>query len=1292
MRQLQTFPPTIRSYLRGFAARRRRLLVVRAVGWAAFALAAWVLLGCGVDRVLHLGPYVRLALLFVGASGVFAVLLRLLVPAHGPIDWVQVAQAIESANPHFSQRLVTVTSQLLDEPAHRGSEQIVSHLAKQLEQEIGGTRRHYGIAARSALRPWAYCAIATIVLAVLTRVPALGMQQLLVRCVNPIAPVPPVTTTQLQVTPGDCDLAVAQPLRIEVRAERFGGETVWVHLNDDNEHWSRAAMEPLGEGRFAFALANIERDTRYYITAGDASSRMFDVRIKRPPAVVEYRVQYKFPSYTGRPPFTVRNTDGIIEAPIGSEALVTIVASEPLQSATLSHDGTKLETAPGFQDTARQVSLPINKDAVYQVQLLSTRGVAGKGRQTIQVHAAADHPPIVRLTQADQTFRVGPRDNLPLNYQVLDDFGIASVSIVAQVNGNRTLRIPLTLGGDARRQEQAININLESWRLGSGDVVSLSIAARDNDGQTTTSDALRLYISANAIDLESQARLRELSDALQLAQMLASQWDGALRAARSAAPQTQPASNTSRLARYLSSASELSALLRQSLLRVNLHSNSPQLCDLLAMWMDWAQQQLDTADDLARQSNSDESSASAEGRIKQAHDLSHQLHDQLRTITRAERAAAVLADLKDIRQAPASMPADPIAADRRTQMLKAAQEDLRLGARDAGVDPDLPDMQARLREKVDLGTALLHDARPIDWAAVAQQWGNAIRDNPTQATDFDARLAAAFQAEAVRPDSAATHAQDLELAAWAAAGFEAAANRSATKPTDSALPTALVDVMSALQKEWALRGVSSQPADAAIHIAAQKARQQLAAWAGEPDRIAAMRPGLTRLHDARAEALAVRAGVETAARNYQKAAELDDALARLLIDAAKPVFGANQGPTTRPDALMEPPVASRIEARVDKIQRAHQAISRTMSTVQATDQLQQNQQRLADQLSAATMPSADLAEQQKQLSQSIDNAARQQDQAMSSSNGSSDDDPQWRGQAADALILAQQGLSSMPQALAAVQSAAAAKREADARAKTANAEAQAAQGIDQKEMAQRAAEQAAQDANDAADRLHRALAPVQAQSAEQLSQILAPYAPDTSGAKDAVAQSLAPALAALESSANAGDVSAVDQHAAEARQAIDAVRAQLARAQDALMQRDPLFSAKWFAKAAADEMARSSADMKSILAQQANSTVALSRAWDRAAHRAAAQRLAMLPSLQAVYAPTLSAAARPTTTAPTANVASVSEWDTLRNMGSEEITSPLAAPDPPGYEEDLRLYFQALGKAQEPSNATTRPN
>jgi hypothetical protein len=41
------------------------------------------------------------------------------------------------------------------------------------------------------------------------------------------------------------------------------------------------------------------------------------------------------------------------------------------------------------------------------------------------------------------------------------------------------------------------------------------------------------------------------------------------------------------------------------------------------------------------------------------------------------------------------------------------------------------------------------------------------------------------------------------------------------------------------------------------------------------------------------------------------------------------------------------------------------------------------------------------------------------------------------------------------------------------------------------------------------------------------------------------------------------------------------------------------------------------------------------------------------------------------------------EWGRLRAAEGPELHSSLHDTDPPGFEEALRLYFEALGKAQE---------
>jgi hypothetical protein len=97
----------------------------------------------------------------------------------------------------------------------------------------------------------------------------------------------------------------------------------------------------------------------------------------------------------------------------------------------------------------------------------------------------------------------------------------------------------------------------------------------------------------------------------------------------------------------------------------------------------------------------------------------------------------------------------------------------------------------------------------------------------------------------------------------------------------------------------------------------------------------------------------------------------------------------------------------------------------------------------------------------------------------------------------------------------------------------------------------------------------------------------------------------------------------------------------------------------------------------------------LSRAWDRTIHQAAAQRLALVPSMQSLFGvpvapPTRGAPGAPDKSpAPVTDLASVREWGRLRPRDMDELSTPMRESEPAGYETALQLYFQRLGQVQE---------
>ena len=95
------------------------------------------------------------------------------------------------------------------------------------------------------------------------------------------------------------------------------------------------------DNAFVATIPLIEQDLRYYVTAGDAARRFSRF------ASCAGRWSPSFASATSIPPtpgtaLSVKNTDGLVEAPQNSEATISVVATEPLESAVLKIDGKRL--------------------------------------------------------------------------------------------------------------------------------------------------------------------------------------------------------------------------------------------------------------------------------------------------------------------------------------------------------------------------------------------------------------------------------------------------------------------------------------------------------------------------------------------------------------------------------------------------------------------------------------------------------------------------------------------------------------------------------------------------------------------------------------------------------------------------------------------------------------------------------------------------------------------------------------------------------------------------------------
>ncbi len=670
MSDLASLPPAVRSYVHGYVVRGRRLALLRRLGFALSVLLVWAMLCCGADRLLQLPAGVRLAALLAGAAAVAAIVARPLRRwLGGQADWVAAAQEIERQNPRFDQRLVTVTSRLLGRPEHRGSDEILEHLVYQVDREVSEQRSAALLPLRSAAAPWLGLLLSLAGAAGLCFVPGLGLLRLGARFAAPWGSFPPVTTAHLSIYPGDLDVPQSNPLQIDAEAQRLEGGQLWLSISDDGTTWSRSAMTATsvgagGDGRYSFTVASVDRDLQYFVSGGDARSPRYTVRVLRRPAVSEFNFRYTYPAYTGKPPMSVTNADGVIQAPVGTEALMTVTATEPLQLALFTGPaGEKVLLTRAGADNVRQGRLSIQRDGRCQLDLVSTRDVTGGGPPTMEIRAQPDRPPVVRLAEAGSTLRFNPRDILPLSYNVIDDYGIDSVMIRVQGGAAQAFELPVypdgtdpggggtaTAGPAAptqraeaptRRVVGEFDLDLSNLPLTIGEVLTVVVSAKDTGGQSTSAAPVQVLVSPRSIAPEAYDRMADLADASRLANALAGELTAAMKAGEAAPAETAggtPAA-IARRDRHVSAAIESAAMARRALLRAVAHGASPPLCVAVAAWVDAAQAISWRMSELLRcqeTGGAGQWAASLDG-IRHASELAREIQSSLKIISQGER-------------------------------------------------------------------------------------------------------------------------------------------------------------------------------------------------------------------------------------------------------------------------------------------------------------------------------------------------------------------------------------------------------------------------------------------------------------------------------------------------------------------------------------------------------------------------------------------------------------------------------------------------------------------------------
>jgi hypothetical protein len=287
---------------------------------------------------------------------------------------------------------------------------------------------------------------------------------------------------RLRVEPGDVELERGTALPVMAR---FGGKlpeqvTLVASAADGTLQelpLSKSLKDPLFGGR----IASVASDLKYHVRFDDRQSDVYRVRVFDYPQLLQADATIVAPAYTG---LEVKHTQDVRRVSVveGSKLTLTCTLNKPVAGARLFDDlGDDLtltaeETIPNI---VAVTWTPLTRRTL-TLELIDDSGRHNKYPPEFVIDVIPNQPPDLRIAFPARDMRVSPLQELPLEAQVLDDFGLQEFGLVYQLPDGleQTLKLGDGAGANAK-VSVAHELSFESFQAQPNDLVAYYFYADD---------------------------------------------------------------------------------------------------------------------------------------------------------------------------------------------------------------------------------------------------------------------------------------------------------------------------------------------------------------------------------------------------------------------------------------------------------------------------------------------------------------------------------------------------------------------------------------------------------------------------------------------------------------------------------------------------------------------------------------------------------------------------------------------------------------------------------------------
>lgn len=446
------------------------------------------------ELIGHFPPAIRTyfffltLLLFISAFVVlFVIPLLKYTGIIGRIDLNSTASRVGKSFPDIKDDLVNAMQLITSDTSGKIYSGSLSDAAFQQVYNKTRTLKFDSIISFRKARELLFYAIGITAFAALLFLVVPGLSEASGRVLNFTTDFIPPAKFSFMVQPGNTQVTKGDDVFISIKI--IGEKPAEVFLDTKTVEQTEFESQKLSsdsDGVYNFPMKAIRSSTKYYASAENISSEVYDINVIDPPIIKTLDVTVIPPGYS-KLPTSVQTDNGNVTGLPGTTVNILISSTKNLKDAKLLFNDST-ETGLKINNYKAEGKFIIKKDNAYKIILKDENENENLSPITYTIKSLYDAYPSIDIIEPNKNTSLANDNRLPLLAKVSDDYGFTKLTLNYRLSSSKfskpqtdfsKIEIPF----DKSQKSEQVNYvwNLAQLNLAAEDVVTYYLEIFDND-------------------------------------------------------------------------------------------------------------------------------------------------------------------------------------------------------------------------------------------------------------------------------------------------------------------------------------------------------------------------------------------------------------------------------------------------------------------------------------------------------------------------------------------------------------------------------------------------------------------------------------------------------------------------------------------------------------------------------------------------------------------------------------------------------------------------------------------